>query len=324
MKRSRVSSILGTISLGLIISSCILSPYPTSIAVIPIGIFFSVFLIGGIICAFFEVQISSGDRDKPYKPLAHFFFPSFGLSCFVISLASASLSKYPLGLITEILWFSSAVFGILAAIVYHDDKEKLPEGSRTFISQPDRYETRGIPGRYGTRGMYDATFKIVLFGEPEVDKTALTQRFLTNLFVSDSKMTIGVDFEVKSVVVGSKKVKLQIWDFEGAKRFRFLLPIYVRGAKGGLFLYDASNKSSLSSIDEWLAVIRREIRAEEEFPIIAVGIISDKVNNRQISTEEGMKIAKSRGLDGFIECSVETGENVEEAFEALARLMIDA
>jgi len=171
---------------------------------------------------------------------------------------------------------------------------------------------------------YDATFKVVLFGEPEVDKANLTQRYLTNLFVSDSKMTIGVDFEVKSVDVGDKKVKLQIWDFGGEKRFRFLLPTYVRGAKGGLFMYDVNNKSSLSSIDEWLLVITKEITPEDEFPVIAVGIVSDKVNNRQVSTEEGIKIAKSRGLDGFIECSVETGENIEEVFEALARLMIDA
>ena len=171
--------------------------------------------------------------------------------------------------------------------------------------------------------MYDATFKIVLFGEPEEAKANLTQKFLTNLFVSDSRMTIGVDFEVKSVVVGGKKVKLQIWDFGGEERFRFLLPTYVRGAKGGLFLYDANKKSSLSSIDEWLAVIRKEIKVKDEFPIIAVGIISDKVNNQQVSTEEGIKIAKARSLDGFIECSVESGDNVEEVFEALTRLMID-
>jgi len=224
-----------------------------------------------------------------------------------------------LGIISAILWVSSAVLGIVAAIVYRGDKEKHIAVS---YSPPVRYKTRGIPVRDETIG-YDATFKIVLFGEPEVDKADLTQKFLTNLFISDSKMTIGVDFEVKNVVVGGKKVKLQIWDFGGEERFRFLLPTYVRGAKGGLFLYDASNKSSLSSIDEWLSVIRREITLEDEFPIIAVGIISDKVNNRQVSTEEGIKIAKSRGLDGFIECCIETEENIEEIFEALARLILE-
>ncbi|MFW9785880.1 MAG: GTP-binding protein, partial [Candidatus Heimdallarchaeota archaeon] len=68
--------------------------------------------------------------------------------------------------------------------------------------------------------MWDASFKIVIFGDAGCGKTTLTQRFLTNRFISDSKMTIGVDFEVKSLEIDAKKVKLQIWDFGGEERFR--------------------------------------------------------------------------------------------------------
>ncbi|MFX1496390.1 MAG: Rab family GTPase [Promethearchaeota archaeon] len=171
--------------------------------------------------------------------------------------------------------------------------------------------------------MYDATFKIVIFGDAGCGKTTLTQRFLTNLFVSDSKMTIGVDFEVKSLEIDTKKVKLQIWDFGGEERFRFLLPTYVRGAKGGLFMYDITNYSSIAHIDDWLTVIRKEIKAEDEFPIIVVGGKADLSSNREVSSEEGIKIARSRGVDGFIECSSKTGENVEETFEALTKSMLD-
>jgi len=171
--------------------------------------------------------------------------------------------------------------------------------------------------------MYDATFKIIIFGDAGCGKTTLTQRFLTNLFVSDSKMTIGVDFEVKSLEVDKEKVKLQIWDFGGEERFRFLLPTYVRGARGGLFLFDITNYSSLAHIDDWLSVIRKEIRAEDVFPIIAVGGKADLAENREVSAEEGIKIARSRNVDGFIETSSKTGENVEKTFEALTRLMLN-
>lgn len=171
--------------------------------------------------------------------------------------------------------------------------------------------------------MYDATFKIIIFGDAGCGKTTLTQRFLTNLFVSDSKMTIGVDFEVKSLEVDKQKVKLQIWDFGGEERFRFLLPTYVRGARGGLFLFDITNYSSIAHIDDWLSVIRKEIRAEDVFPIIVVGGKADLAENREISAEEGIKIAKSRYVDGFVETSSKTGENVEKAFEALTSLMLN-
>ena len=171
--------------------------------------------------------------------------------------------------------------------------------------------------------MYDATFKIIIFGDAGCGKTTLTQRFLTNLFVSDSKMTIGVDFEVKSLEVDKQKVKLQIWDFGGEERFRFLLPTYVRGARGGLFLYDITNYSSIAHIDDWLNVIRKEIRAEDVFPIIVVGGKADLTENREVSAEDGIKIAKSRNVDGFIETSSKTGENVEKTFEALTSLMLN-
>ena len=170
--------------------------------------------------------------------------------------------------------------------------------------------------------MYDGTFKIILFGDPNVGKKSLTPRFLTNLFVSDQTMTIGVDFEVKSLTVDGQKVKLQIWDFGGEERFRFLLPTYVRGARGGLFIYDITNYSSLAHIDDWLSVIKKEIRAEDIFPIIVVGNKADLVEERKVSSANGIRIAKSRNVNGFIEISTKTGENVEKAFEALTRLML--
>ena len=54
--------------------------------------------------------------------------------------------------------------------------------------------------------MYDATFRIVIFGDFIVERKALTQRYLTNLFKSDQTMTIGVEHYVKSLSVDEHKV----------------------------------------------------------------------------------------------------------------------
>ena len=69
-------------------------------------------------------------------------------------------------------------------------------------------------------------------------------------------------------------------------------------------------------------IVKKEIRQEDNFPIVVVGIVPELVEERQISGEEGIKIAKSRGADGFIECSPRTGENVEETFIGLTQLMM--
>ena len=171
--------------------------------------------------------------------------------------------------------------------------------------------------------MYDASFKIIIFGDESSGKKTLIQRYLANLFESDQTMSIGVDYLVKSLSVDGQKVKLKVWVFRNKYRFRFLLPTYVRGARGGLFFYDITNYSSIAHIDDWLSIIRKELRAEVKFPILAVGIVPDEECERQVSGEEGKKIAKSRNLNGFIECNIETGENVEKAFQAITKLMLE-
>lgn len=170
---------------------------------------------------------------------------------------------------------------------------------------------------------YDTTFKIVIFGDSGVHKQGLTEKFLTNTLSSDSTSTIGVDLKVKGIKIDGNNVKLEIWDFGGEERFKFLLPIYARGAKGGFFIYDIKNSSSLAHIEDWLTLVWRKINIEKQFPIIMVGIMHDDENERQISAETAIEIAKSKDIDGFIECNINTGENVEEAFEQLTKLMLD-
>ena len=208
---------------------------------------------------------------------------------------------------------------VIEKIVYRSDYAGFHDGK--FNKEKSRvYKDKVYKPHYGG---YDATFKVVLFGDTNTGKATLTQKFLTNLFKSDTRLTVGVDFEVKSLYINDKKIKLQIWDFGGEERFRFLIPTYVRGASGALFIYNVNNLSSLTHIDDWLLVVRREIKSEQDtFPIVVVGIVPEFDEERQVSGEEGIRIAKSRGVNGFVECSPITGENVEETFEELTRIMI--
>lgn len=70
-------------------------------------------------------------------------------------------------------------------------------------------------------------------------------------------------------------------------------------------------------------IVRKEIKSEQEtFPIIVIGNKADLEDKREVSSKKGINIVKSRVVDGFIECSSKTGENVEETFEALTELML--
>jgi GTPase SAR1 family protein len=85
-------------------------------------------------------------------------------------------------------------------------------------------------------------------------------------------------------------------------------------------MYDITNYSSLAHVDDWLSVVEE---VEEEFPIILIGGKSDLVQERRVSKEEGIKIAKSRKLNTLIECSSKTGENIELIFNTIAKLMLN-
>ena len=168
--------------------------------------------------------------------------------------------------------------------------------------------------------MYDVLFKVVIFGDAGCGKTTLRKRLITDVFISDSSKTIGVDFETKVLEMDGLVIKLLIWDFAGEERFRFIFPQYIYGAMGGILMYDITDYSSFSHISNWLSVING---TTQRFPIILLGAKSDLDDYREISLREGQKVAKLMDLKEFFECSSKTGENVKKSFALLTRIMLN-
>lgn len=73
----------------------------------------------------------------------------------------------------------------------------------------------------------DYVFKIVLIGDSAVGKSQLLARFARNEFNLDSKATIGVEFQTKTIVVDHKTVKAQIWDTAGQERYSLFLFLFL-------------------------------------------------------------------------------------------------
>ena len=170
----------------------------------------------------------------------------------------------------------------------------------------------------------DAMFKVCFFGDGGVGKTTLIGRYLTGVFKSDNTLTIGVDFHVKKIKVGDKLVSLQIWDFAGESRFRFLLPSYVLGASGGIFMYDITRFSSLKNFTDWIEIFKKGFAGtqDKQLPVIMVGSKLDLSYKRAVSSKEAYDLAREQNLYGYIECSSKDGRNVEDIFTEIAKLMI--
>ena len=67
----------------------------------------------------------------------------------------------------------------------------------------------------------DYVFKVVLIGDSAVGKSQILSRFARDEFSLDSKATIGVEFQTRTVVIDHKSVKAQIWDTAGQERSAF-------------------------------------------------------------------------------------------------------
>lgn len=166
---------------------------------------------------------------------------------------------------------------------------------------------------------YDYTFKIVLLGDPEVGKANLSQQLCYNLFSPEERLTIGVEFHVKSLEVKGKKIKIQIWDIAGEERFDFLTPTYCMGANAVLIVYDITNSKTVEKMDNWIEIVRQKAG---DIPIVLLGNKSDLEDYREIPKEKGLKITQEYNLSGFSEISTKTGENVENLFEDLSEIIL--
>ncbi len=170
-----------------------------------------------------------------------------------------------------------------------------------------------------TYPLFDYTFKLLLLGDASVGKTTLTHKYVSGIFLDNPRLTIGVDFLSKKVVIDGKSTRLQIWDFGGEDRFRFLLPTYCKGANGAIFLYDITNSKSLYHLPDWTRIVKLNAG---EIPIFLAGSKQDLEAYRTVSLEDGVQAAKENNLAGFMEISSKTGVNVEESFQTITSIMI--
>lgn len=171
--------------------------------------------------------------------------------------------------------------------------------------------------------MREITYKICIFGNGGVGKTSLLQRYLTGEFTLNLKVTIGVDIASKSLKLEDSKVILQIWDFGGEERFKIFMPTYIRGASGGIFMFDLTRPHTLQDIDEWLSIFRQEHSRNIKAPIILVGGKADLADSKLISEKLAKEYVKSFNLFHYFESSAKTGENVEIIFETLLNAIME-
>lgn len=167
------------------------------------------------------------------------------------------------------------------------------------------------------------TFKICIVGDGGVGKTTIVHRYVKDIFLKDTKITIGTNLFIKRIEIPEKnmKVTLQIWDLGGEQKFDAIRPNFYSGAGGIIYTYDLTRRFSLMNLSKWKEEIEHSIGS---VPSILIGNKLDLVGGekkRPISKEEGLQMKEELHSSYYLETSAKTNDNIDDAFLRIARLV---
>ncbi|XP_009773878.1 ras-related protein RABC2a-like [Nicotiana sylvestris] len=174
----------------------------------------------------------------------------------------------------------------------------------------------------GGSSSYDYSFKILLVGDSGVGKSSLLLSFISQHPPQDLSPTIGVDFKIRMLTVGGKRLKLTIWDTAGQERFGALTSSYYRGAHGIILVYDVTRRETFTSLSETWAKDIKFYSTNPECIKMLVGNKVDRDSERAVTREEGLAFAKEHNCL-FLECSARTRENVQLCFKDLTKKILE-
>ncbi|XP_066916649.1 ras-like protein rasD isoform X2 [Clytia hemisphaerica] len=162
------------------------------------------------------------------------------------------------------------------------------------------------------------TYKVVVIGDCEVGKSALTMQYVSNVFLDFHDPTIEDFFQTQTVVDGESGI-VDILDTAGQDGSQTTMnEQYLRqGGQAYIGVYSITSLPSYNRLRKQIQTLKR-LRANERIPLIIVANKLDLFNDRVVSTMDGIALAREFDCP-FYEASAANRINVEDAFNGLIR-----
>lgn len=161
------------------------------------------------------------------------------------------------------------------------------------------------------------TNKICIIGDSNVGKTSIIKRYVDDVF-GLTEPSIGACNHRRMIKLSSgEEMDLEIWDTAGQERFKSIVPMYYKGSKGIIIVFDITNTESFEGAKTWV----RDLSSHNNTAILAlVGNKSDLVDKRSITYENAKFFANQNNLLYF-ETSAKENNNISEIFVTIAEKM---
>ena len=172
------------------------------------------------------------------------------------------------------------------------------------------------------------TYKTVLIGDGAVGKTSIRRTYMGKEFISSHLATIGVDFAQKHIQTENETVRFIVWDLAGQPTFERVRRHYYQGSNSLILVYSVVDRETFDNASKWLVEAYKYMG---QLPPTAV--IGNKIDLRWehprediVSVKEGQEFTEyfieKLDVDAiFMETSALTGENIQDMFTELIKMM---
>ncbi len=162
--------------------------------------------------------------------------------------------------------------------------------------------------------------KVALVGDHGVGKTSLIRRFVQDEFDDRYIQTLGtkvtkVQLTIPHGVDTEIQVDMSIFDIIGQRGFRDMVKeTFFHDIQGLLAVCDLTTRTSLDNLQDWIATA---LEIGGDAPVYILVNKNDLKDKAQFGDEAVSKVAKPWSAP-YVYTSAKTGENVDDAFNALA------
>jgi small GTP-binding protein len=156
---------------------------------------------------------------------------------------------------------------------------------------------------------FDEKIQIIIIGESQVGKTSILYQYTQNKFSTQYLATVGVEYFVKEELINNKHIRVKIWDTAGQEQYKSITKSFYKNSDGIVIVYDVHDKKSFEKVQDWVQSLNEYTDSSKTIPVILVG---NKIDlEREVSTEEGQKLAESFNLP-FFESSAKENKGITE------------
>lgn len=163
-------------------------------------------------------------------------------------------------------------------------------------------------------------YKVVILGDSGVGKTSIFDKYFIQGFDPTVEPTIGAAYMKSTLEINETKITLSIWDTAGQERFQSLLPLYMRNARGIIFVFDVAAEHSLGTLKQIYDSLSDQLTSDMIF--VLCGNKIDLVDELDLDLSEYQSWANSHQMV-LVKTSAKTGQGVQELFRQVAGMIID-